>query len=224
MHSELAGTEGADVSLLVTRQPTVGFFPDGKLKKIPSTEAGRSMSALPAVVRTAAEQHGIRTTSSYSSRPPVTRSKCRPLVERQRQSQHYRAGTESHRWPAFLPEGDIFSSSHSGKNSRQLRVGSLTSTASTPVGSIRTMHCMQSGHLLFVDDTLMAQPFDLRTRQLTGEPIPLNARVAVCRRARHSSRCPTTKLLAYREPVQNESQLTWMDRKGNPVGSVGEPG
>ena len=33
-----------------------------------------------------------------------------------------------------------------------------------------------------------------------------------------------TNLLAYRDPVQNESLLTWMDRKGNHVGSVGEPG
>ena len=82
-----------------------------------------------------------------------------------------------------------------------------------------------AGHLLFVDDTLMAQPFDPRSRQLTGNPIPLNARVATgVPTGRVSLSVSDTNLLAYRDPVQSESLLTWMDRKGNRVGSVGEPG
>ena len=60
---------------------------------------------------------------------------------------------------------------------------------------------------------------------MTGNPTPLNARVAVVAGDRRISVSVSDgNLLAYRDPAQNESLLTWMDRKGNRVGSVGEPG
>ena len=135
-------------------------------------------------------------------------------------------GDTMHRWPWFLPDGRYFLFLALVEDPFQLRLGSLTSTESTPVGAIRTSAMYAAGHLLFVDDTLMAQPFDPRSRQLTGNPIPLNARVAqvASGAGRISVSVSDGESARVRDPVQNESLLTWMDRKGNRVGSVGEPG
>ncbi len=163
--------------------------------------------------------------SSSSSRRQGTFRKCWPLEEQTTPVTALIGGDTTHRWPWFLPDGLYFLFLALSEGPPQLRLGSLTSTESTPVGAIRTSAMYAAGHLLFVDDTLMAQPFDPRSRQLTGNPIPLNARVAVAPgTGRISVSVSDSNLLAYRDPVQNESLLTWMDRKGNRVGSVGEPG
>ncbi len=136
-------------------------------------------------------------------------------------------GDESHRWPVFLPDGEHFLFLALGKNSRQLRVGSLSSTASTPLGSIRTNALYASGHLLYLDDSqiLTARPFDLRARQLTGAPVPLNVRVDLPPQypGRGTFAVSERGWLVYREQRFLESHLTWRDRKGTPVSKVGAP-
>ena len=66
----------------------------------------------------------------------------------------------SHRWPWFLPDGEHFLFLAMGRGPNQLRVGSLTSTDSTPVGTIRSNAAYSANHLLFVQGGLMAQPFE----------------------------------------------------------------
>ena len=85
-----------------------------------------------------------------------------------------KAADTSHRHPWFLPDGDHFLFLAMGKGAHQLRLGSLSSTDSTPLGSIRSNAAYAAGYLLFVQGGLVAQPFDLGSRELTGEPFPLN--------------------------------------------------
>ena len=68
---------------------------------------------------------------------------------------------------------------------------------------------------------LMAQSFNEKTLKLEGEPVPLRS----AGRPRHRlpvlglRERPTGVPLAERGP-----QLTWLDRSGRPVGTVGDPG
>ena len=222
---QVRGTEGAENPFWSPDSQRIGFFAGGKLKKVllsggaPSdvcdaiggtAGGGATWNRDDVIVFKSAAGHLQKVLATGGAPAPVT-----ALI----------GGDTTHRWPWFLPDGRYFLFLALSEGPPQLRLGSLTSTESTPVGAIRTSAMYAAGHLLFVDDTLMAQPFDPRSRQLTGNPIPLNARVAVVPgTGRISVSVSDGNLLAYRDPVQNESLLTWMDRKGNRVGSVGEPG
>jgi eukaryotic-like serine/threonine-protein kinase len=65
---------------------------------------------------------------------------------------------------------------------------------------------------------LMAQPFDPKRLELSGEAVPIAEQVI-------SFSASRTGVLAYRSPVtQGDAQLTWYDRKGNALSTAGEIG
>ena len=120
------------------------------------------------------------------------------------------AGENSHRWPWFLPDGQQFLFLATGKDSLQLRIGSMNSSETSAVGTIKSQALFAAGHLLFVDDTLMAQPFDPRSRHLGGSPISLGMRVVSSSGRPHVSVSETA--LVYEQPWRTEVRLVWMDR------------
>jgi dipeptidyl aminopeptidase/acylaminoacyl peptidase len=64
----------------------------------------------------------------------------------------------------------------------------------------------------------MAQPFDDRRLDMAGEAVPIAERVGFYFSA------PPTGALLFRAGAANPStQLTWFDRKGNSLGTVGDP-
>ena len=129
-----------------------------------------------------------------------------------------------HLWPSFLPDGQHFLFLAVGPGLPQLHVGSLTSMDPTPVGTIRSSAVYSAGHLLFVQGGLMAQPFDLRSRQLTGEPYPLSQQMYLLF-GRGAYSVSETGLLGYTAPAAGfQVLLTLMDRAGKPVGTVGDQG
>jgi eukaryotic-like serine/threonine-protein kinase len=71
--------------------------------------------------------------------------------------------------------------------------------------------------------TLMAQAFDNRRLELTGEAIPIAERVAVT-----SFSASAGNVLVYASGEQTapgtQGQLTWFDREGKVLGTVGDPG
>ena len=222
---QVPGTEGAENPFWSPDSLRIGFFAGGKLKKV-LLSGGAPSDVCDAIGGTAGggatwnrdDVIVFKSTAGHLEKVLATGGAPTPVTA-------LIGGDTTHRWPWFLPDGRYFLFLALSEGPPQLRLGSLTSTESTPVGAIRTSAMYAAGHLLFVDDTLMAQPFDPRSRQLTGNPIPLNARVATgVPTGRVSLSVSDTNLLAYRDPVQSESLLTWMDRKGNRVGSVGEPG
>jgi Tol biopolymer transport system component len=128
----------------------------------------------------------------------------------------------SHRYPWFLPDGEHFLFLAIAKGAHQLRVGSLSSTDSTPLGSIRSNAIYAAGRLLFVQGGLVAQPFDPRSRELTGEPFPLNDHMTL-KDGRGAFSVSETGLLGYSaRPPRVLSRLTWMDRSGKALEHVGE--
>ena len=92
----------------------------------------------------------------------------------------------THRWPWFLPDGHHFlyrsgtTASITQKESNGIYLGSLDSNEQKLVLAVDSMPVYASGYLLFVrDTTLMAQAFDLKKFELTGEPLPVTERVQV---------------------------------------------
>ena len=132
-------------------------------------------------------------------------------------------------WPWFLPDGRrfLFAVGSAREESRGLYVASLDApeqrTRLLP-GNARAIYA--SGHLLFVrDETLLAQPFDARSLAVSGEPAPVAANVA-----RHVAvpgwgwfSASPGEVLAYRSGGAREVQLAWVNRKGERLGTIGEP-
>ena len=137
-----------------------------------------------------------------------------------------------HMAPWFLPDGRHFlylvRSTDSAKMA--LFVGDLASTNRKQVLSSGTRAIYVSpSHLLFVrGSTLMAQRFDAGKLETSGDAVPVAEQVHSFSEGAmmlgHFS-ASQNGVLAYvaGNPAGN-AQLTWFDRKGNKLGTVGAPG
>lgn len=135
----------------------------------------------------------------------------------------------ANRWPHFLPDGNHFlylADAPPGGQSG-LRVGSLGSPDSRSVIDEVTEGQYADGLLLFARrNVLLAQPFDLDSLTLSGEPRAVARDIATLASGRYAfSVTPGGALAFLRRSEQNPvTRLTWFDRRGKPIGSVGQPG
>ena len=84
-----------------------------------------------------------------------------------------------------------------------------------------------SGYLVFLRaGVLMAQAVDLQRMQLRGAPLPVADHIAVITNTNFGAYSVSNNdVLAFRPGTNlSDTRLVWMDRSGNLVGSVGEPG
>ena len=136
-------------------------------------------------------------------------------------------GQVGHRWPSFLDNEHFLYLAHADID-YELRVGSLTAGDIASLGPFESNAVYAAGHVLFVRrGRLMARPFDAASRRWTGDPVVVadeTALVGYLQRGQFS--VSSTGVLAYCRVGAGvtSSQLTWMDRKGTPVGTAGEPG
>jgi Tol biopolymer transport system component len=140
------------------------------------------------------------------------------------------AGDYTHRWPKFLPDGVHFVYlCLSNEDSRAgIHVGSLDSPGDTFIVPTRGRADYDAGRLLYVrENTLFSQPFDLGRHKLSGEPtlivdgiIP-EGESGWTGLAAFSGAADGT--LVYRRRANVREKLTWFDRKGKPLGTVGDP-
>jgi eukaryotic-like serine/threonine-protein kinase len=141
-----------------------------------------------------------------------------------------------HQLPSFLPDGKHFlylASSVDPAKSAIYAASLDDPPGKPPVRIFSTENGVQfvpaagkgPAWLLFMrDGSLLAQLFDPTKLSLTGNPVPLPARVGLAYQGPLFAASPD--LLAYRSGGQrNDVQLTWVDGKtGKPVGTAGEPG
>jgi len=135
----------------------------------------------------------------------------------------------SHRWPYFLPDGlhFLFYARSGQREKAGIYVGSLDSKETR-----RLLYAPSNaayappGYLLFDrDGTLMAQAFDLKKLRITGEPFPVAGDVGYDGGTfRTDFAVSDNGVLAYRTSASFNTQPTWFDRKGKPLGFVGQPG
>jgi Tol biopolymer transport system component len=140
-----------------------------------------------------------------------------------------------HLFPSFLPDGRHFiylSASDIGGGT--IYVGSLdakpeqqefTRLLDTSKGPVYAPSADPSmARLLFMrEGTLMAQPFNARQMKMAGEPVSIADQVGTFRLSA-SITASANDILAYRGGNNALSKLTWFDRDGNVLSTVGEPG
>jgi Tol biopolymer transport system component len=225
----LPGTEGALLPFWSPDNRFIGFFAQGKLKKIDVT------GGPPQVVCDAEVGEGgtwnrdgtivfapnmgtglVRVSAAGGTPVPVTM-----LDEAKQELSHY------HPW--FLPDGRHFLFVARGPGNppaQTIYAGSLDSLERTELVATNSKALYADGHLLFVrEGTLLAQPFDSISLKVTGESFPATEDVGFnVIQARAAVSASATGTIAYRAAAAGElSQLVWFDRTGRQVATVGDP-
>jgi len=136
----------------------------------------------------------------------------------------------SHELPQFLPDGHHFiywntaGSIFAGSLDSQPPEGKLL--LSSPVGAVYVPSPDSTkGHLLFMrGQTLLAQAFDPDRLVVSGEPVPI-AEDVIAFLGHGFFSASSNGVLAYTSgSAQGNLQLTWIDRYGKELGTVGTPG
>jgi DNA-binding winged helix-turn-helix (wHTH) protein/Tol biopolymer transport system component len=222
----LAGTEGASHPFWSPDSRFLGFFAEGKLKKI-EAEGGPALTLCDAphgrggtwnrggVIVFAPDGSGAlhRVSDSGGISSLVTK-----LDETR--------GEVSHQWPYFLPDGQHFLYLGVGKGEMGgICVDSLDEPGSKLLLRAHSNAAYAQGYLLFVrEGTLVAQPFDTQGLETAGEAFPIAEQVqkgATSTRGVFS--VSEQGVLAYQTgAAARDSQLTWFDRHGKSLGVLGE--
>lgn len=133
----------------------------------------------------------------------------------------------SHRHPWFLPDGRhfLYASVVNGVSGATIYAGSLDSPESRIVVQANSNAVYASGNLLFLRDaTLMAQPFDPNRLVTTGEAIPIAVMIGFSTGGRGYFAASENGTMVYQSGAPVGQTLSWLDRTGKRVGTVGEPG
>ena len=228
----LAGTEGASFPFWAPDGRAIGFFAEGKLKRVDL--AGGAPQAL----ADAANGRGgtwnaegvilftpVNSVSGAGS-SVITRVSAAggtPVAVTQ-----LAAGEGSHRWPQFLPDGRrfLFFSTLGRSDTQGVYVGALDGGEPIRVLASETpgVFVPPDRLLLVRGDALMAMRFDAAQGTVAGEPISLAQPVGRDDGVFASAFSASPGTIAYRATGGGQRrQLVWLDRTGTMVGSIGSP-
>jgi serine/threonine protein kinase len=230
---KLAETEGASFPFWSPDGKALGFFAEGKLKKLEI--AGGSVQVIcdaPAGRGGTWNKGGVIVFSPSGQlggglyRVPVAGGAASRITV----PDASRAET-SHRWPMFLPDGKHFlylAANVSGQTDPDaIFIGKLDSNEKKFVTKATgNASYAVPGYLLFCrEKTLYRQKFDADKLEPSGEAVPLLTDVSYVPRILHNAFAvsDTGALVAQRGSEVSLSRLVWRDRKGNEIGTVGTP-
>jgi eukaryotic-like serine/threonine-protein kinase len=230
----IPGTEGGAFPFWSPDSRFIAFFAARKLKKVPiaggpptvlcDAPAGRggSWSRDNVILFSPSIIDGLFRISSVGGSPAVVTTPD-PAT-----------GETSHRWPHFLPNGRHFLySATTGTCCPALKPGLVKVASLDPADAAVTLFeadssaSYASGHLFFRSrdgDSLMAQPFDLDARQLKGDPFLLVEHISSEGSRYVSASVSQDGTLVYGQGDSLAAeQLTWLDRGGRALATVGDP-
>jgi eukaryotic-like serine/threonine-protein kinase len=230
----IPNTEGANFPFWSPDGKSLGFFADGKMKKLDlaggppqtlceaPTGRGGAWNKDGVILFTPSGQLGVglfRIAASGGTPTQVT------FPDRAR-------GEDSHRWPVFLPDGIHFLYLAMDLSGRKILstiyVGSLNSNEKRLVTQAKAnVAYAEPGYLLFYrDQTLFGQRFDAKKLELSGDPSPILTDIQYLPRIQRAVFASTESgvLFAQRTGDTGASQLLWFDRKGQQVGVATQPG
>jgi serine/threonine protein kinase len=228
----LNGTEGGTLPFWSPDSKAIGFFAEGKLKKIEVSSGAIQVLCSAADARGGTWNPGGTILFSPDSVSPLFQVSADGGSPTQATKNDSSLGEISHRWPVFLPDGRhfLFFTRTTGKESEPVYIGSLDGPERKRLlESSSGVTYAPPGYLLFVRGrTLLAQPFDAGKMQLAGDPTPLAEGVEPVGNIGPSSYAPFSLsqngILVYRTTSTQSTQLTWFDRHGKSLGTLGSPG
>ena len=230
----LPGTEGAWTPFWSPDGRSLGFIVDNKVMKVDTAGGPPEMVAtLPGSVRGSGtwNRNGDIVVGSWGggSGGPLWRVSPGGAASALTQVDASK-GEFVHTWPTFLPDGTHFLYFRSGPPDVEgMYVGSLN-VATKDQSRQRVLATSVSGVyangcVFFVRaGTLMAQPFDTDRLEPQGAPVPVAQNVQTTWYSTGTFAVSGGGALAYlTAPVPGTSQLTWMDRQGKALGTIGAP-
>ena len=212
----LQGTEGAISPFFSPDGQWVGFFADGKLKKI-SLEGGRPLTICETNYFVPSATWGPDDTIIFESRSPslsrVSASGGTPEIIT---TPDRKKGETWHFFPEMLPDGkEVLFTISRGVNIKDRNIALLN----LETGEQRTVlkggfngRYAATGHIVFERfGTLMAAPFDLHQHKVTGSPIPIHEGIQ-----RYNWSFSGNGSLVYvpRGESMAKSSLVWVNRQG----------
>jgi serine/threonine protein kinase len=225
----LSGTENGWQPFWSPDGRYLGFFADGKLKKLEVTTGAVQTLCDAADPRGGAwNQNGLIlfAPNPTSQLYEVSAEGGAPSPET---ALDLTEKVSSHRWPYFLPDGRhfLYMGYQSGRSRKPIWLGSLDSKEKKKVlESISKVEYTEPGYLIYIrEHSLVAQRFELKNLELQGNPLPLGESVEaegdIGITGRASFSVAEGGVLAYLVGERRQSQLTWYDRKGKVLGTAG---
>ena len=225
----LPGTDDAIYPFWSPDSREIGFFADGKMKKISASGGppqticdaanarGGAWSTDGTIVFTPSTQNPLLSVSAAGGTPQPASTLNLPQ------------GENSHRWPFFLPDGKHFlfwSRTSRGPHENMVYLGEVGSLQAKMLMKSDSMAVYASGHLLFLrEQTLMAEPFNLSRLEVNGDPVPIADHVSMNgATARPLFSVSQTGALVYQSgDAQGDWSLLWTDRDGKQAGFATPP-
>ena len=223
----LAGTDRATSPFWSPDSQSVGFFADGKLKRV-SVTGGPPLTVCDALAPRGGTWNldGVIVFGTADGSLQRVRATGGVPTSASMLGQ----GERGHHWPSFLPDGrHLLYGVSPAAASISVYVGSLDSADRTKLLDADAANVLYSqGHMLFLrESTLMAQPFDVFRLTLTAQPIPLVEQVQVQTATAGLpvviGSASSAGTLVYRlGAVVPRSRLMWTDRMGKQLGALGD--
>ncbi|MDQ6799279.1 MAG: serine/threonine-protein kinase [Acidobacteriota bacterium] len=223
---QLPGTQGALAPFWSPDGKALGFFADGKLRRI--AVGGGPPQVICDVggpfVGGSWNKHDVIIFSGAGSGPlyRVDAAGGKPLALTKLTPKE-----EAHRWPLFLPDDDhfIFLGDAPKTEDHHIKVGSLREGSSRDLfQAVTNAIYADPGQLLFVrGGSLLAQAFDLKKLTVTGEPRVIAEHIVENGDNHHFEFSASSNgRLTYRS-ASTDARLAWVDRSGKAIEIFGEP-
>ena len=227
----LPGTENPSLPFWSPDGRFIGFFADGKLKRI-DTFGGPPLTICDAPVPRggAWNRDGVILFSPVTDGPlyRVDASGGKPTAVTKLDAKR---GESSHRWPVFLPDGKRFlylvASFGVPREGTGIYVGSLDSKEETfLVRAGANAAYAPPGYLVyFREGNLLAQRLDAKIERVEGEPFALAEDIQFFPQQQSALFSASSNGVLVSQPRSDTSvsQLTWLDRSGKVLGTLGPP-
>ena len=234
--SVLPGTEGASYPFWSPDDAYVGFFADGKLKKIAVSGGAPQILATAATGRGGAwGRRGVIVFSPQAAgwlwKVNADGSNLASLTDKIFDGSRI----VSHRWPVFLPDGEhllfstlTFTNNTTDDDFRGIYLGSLAGTAKRIAPTAFSNPGYANGYLFYLDDkkALRAALLDLAKESVSGDSYVVADQVGFQPSVFWGAFSVAENGTIVYSPTVGAalSALTWLDRAGKELGRVGDAG
>jgi eukaryotic-like serine/threonine-protein kinase len=228
----VADTAGASSPFWSPDGRQVGFFADGKLRRVALAGGSPVILADGSCCGTWGRDGEILFTyfGSNAFRSVIMRVSSDGGVASRVLSPDRARGEVGHRWPVFLPDNRhfLYFVNSTGADVQGIYIAELGSARSTRVMSAAAnVAFVPPGWLVFRSGgRLLAQAIDWRQSRLDGQAVQVSDSVGgrgIPGSESDAFFCTRQDTLAFMPGAARPSALAWLDRKGNRLSEVGEP-